>query len=82
MTKVIITTGVVVLIIIFISGFLIWKNSQKQQLSTAETQQDSQSLGAQISEKVINPLEEKLPETNPYQAETNPVKIVYPNPFE
>jgi len=42
----------------------------------------SSNLGEQIYEQVQNPLEEKLPETNPFSAETNPAKKAYPNPFK
>lgn len=40
------------------------------------------SLGEQIYTQTKNPLEEKLPETNPFAVETNPVKKAYPNPFD
>lgn len=39
------------------------------------------SLGEQIYNKTQNPLEDKLPETNPF-AKINPFKGVYKNPFE
>lgn len=42
----------------------------------------AQGMGGQIYEKIQNPLEDKLPETNPFSVETNPVKKVYKNPFE
>lgn len=41
------------------------------------------SLGTQIFEKTQNPLEGKLPETNPLaEVKTNPFKNIYPNPFD
>lgn len=41
------------------------------------------SLGAQLFEEAANPVKEKFPETNPFEAaETNPLDKIYKNPFE
>lgn len=40
------------------------------------------SLGSQILQKTQNPTKDKLPETNPFQTETNPLKAQYINPFK
>lgn len=39
------------------------------------------SLGEQIYTKTQNPLEDKIPETNPF-TKVNPFKDVYKNPFD
>ncbi|MBI2018195.1 hypothetical protein HYS96_00645 [Candidatus Daviesbacteria bacterium] len=39
------------------------------------------SLGTQIFEKTQNPLQDKIPETNPF-TKVNPFKGVYKNPFQ
>ena len=44
--------------------------------------QKSSSLGGQIFNKVQNPLQGKMPEVDAFQAETNPFKDIYPNPFD
>ena len=41
----------------------------------------SQSLGEQIYTQTQNPIKVKVPETNPFKIETNPIKAIYPNPF-
>lgn len=41
----------------------------------------SSGFGAQILEKSQNPIKDKLPETNPFQKDANPLKDVYINPF-
>ncbi len=49
-----------------------------QELSPTEAEE---TLGGQIIGKSQNPLKGEIPETNPFQAETNPLKDVYKNPF-
>lgn len=39
-------------------------------------------LGSDISNSVTNPTADKVPETNPFKAQTNPLKGAYQNPFE
>ena len=41
----------------------------------------SQSLGEQIYTQTQNPIKVKVPQTNPFKVETNPIKAIYPNPF-
>jgi len=51
-------------------GFWYWNTKIRQQ-----------SLGEQIFKEVQNPIKNKLPEVDVFQAETNPFKDIYPNPF-
>ena len=40
------------------------------------------SFGSQILDKTQNPLQDKVPQANPYQnTQTNPLKNIYKNPF-
>ena len=40
-------------------------------------------LGAQLYEEAANPVQGKLPETNPFeQVNTNPIDKIYKNPFK
>lgn len=82
---------IVIVVIILTAVFFIWqkyyKNQAPSQLLPA-TKEEPQTLGSKISEQIENPAE-KLPQTNPYQtqtnpfeeAETNPFKEIYKNPF-
>lgn len=71
---------IVLLLVAGIAYFLISKGIIKNPLQKSSS--DS-SLGAQIFEKTQNPLEDKIPETNPLAAtKSNPFKNIYPNPFD
>ena len=40
------------------------------------------SFGSQILDKTQNPLQDKVPQANPFQnTQTNPLKNIYKNPF-
>lgn len=90
--KTIIMTVAVILIIAVGVVFWYWQKKdgapgtgeQAQVPSAAELSpaEVKVSLGAQILEQTQNPLKGKLPPTNPFEeAETNPLKDVYQNPF-
>lgn len=60
--------------------FLISKDIIKNPFQSSSS---NSNLGSQIFEKTQNPLEGKLPETNPFaEVQTNPFKNIYPNPFD
>ena len=59
--------------------FLISKGIIKNPLQKSPT---NANLGGQIFEKTQNPLQGKMPEVDAFQAETNPFKDIYPNPFD
>lgn len=42
----------------------------------------SNEVNAVIFNKAVNPLEETLPKTNPFEARLNPFEGVYKNPFD
>ncbi len=58
--------------------FLISKGIVKNPLQKSSP---NSSLGSQIFEKTQNPIQDKIPETNPF-SKVNPFKGVYKNPFE
>lgn len=73
--------ALILIVVLVIAGgtyFLISTGKLSNPLSkkTATT-----SLGEQIYTQTQNPLEGKLPETNPF-AKLNPFKGVYKNPFD
>lgn len=57
----------------------IWYWQRRRPAPPAEV--PAQSIGAELFEKAQNPLKGELPETNPFQAETNPFKNTETNPF-
>ncbi len=73
--------GIIIVLVLILAGgayFLISTGKIANPL-TKKTQ--NTSLGEQIYTKTKNPLEDKIPETNPF-ARVNPFKGVYKNPFE
>ncbi|TRZ64172.1 MAG: hypothetical protein D4Q79_02160 [Spirochaetia bacterium] len=71
--------GVVIVALLAVAGYFVWKSYFPK--PAAPTQEAPQSLGAQIYENIQNPIENKVPETNPFKAETNPFTNAYKNPF-
>lgn len=77
---------IIVIAALIIGGVFIY---QKYYQKAPLPKEEPATLGEQIYEQVQNPIE-KLPETNPYEAKTNPFeeaktnpfKDVYTNPFE
>lgn len=66
-----------IIILLALAGGVWWVKN-KTQTSTGVA---SKNLGGELYE-AANPLDEKLPETNPFAVETNPIKAIYPNPFK
>ncbi len=69
------------IILLILAGgvfFLISKGIVKNPLQKSSP---NSSLGSQIFEKTKNPIQDKIPETNPF-AKVNPFKGVYKNPFQ
>lgn len=69
---------IILLLVAGVAYFLISTGKLPNPLSKKGT---TTSLGEQIYAKTQNPLEGKLPETNPF-AKVNPFKGVYKNPFD
>lgn len=77
---IIIIATIIVLILI---GAWWWQKDKKSSILPVNVpEQGSAGLGGQLYESVNNPVENKVPETNPFNTETNPLKGVYKNPFE
>lgn len=78
-----IITIVVIVVIVVISSLVIFK--LKFSITPAPkplTEEESKSLGEEISDQVNNPAE-ALPNNNVFEnAKVNPYKDVYKNPFE
>lgn len=83
--------AVAVIVVVLAAGYLFRdKIFKKQAPPTGETsaKTETQTLGGEIS-KQVGDSTEKIPETNPFQAttnpfeeaKTNPYKDVYKNPF-
>ena len=77
---------VIILVIILLIGggvyFLISSGKIPTPLiKNKQTQPQPQSLGEQLYTQTKNPIKDKIPETNPFKVETNPIKAIYPNPF-
>lgn len=75
--------GALVLVLLLVIGvFFFWQiSSKKKTASQLSEEVISSGLGAQLLEKAQNPIKDKLPETNPFQEDINPLKDVYQNPF-
>lgn len=69
---------IILLVLAGVVFFLISKGTIKNPLQKSSP---NSNLGSQIFDKTQNPLEDKIPETNPF-AKLNPFKGVYKNPFE
>ena len=70
-----------IIIILVVAGggfFLVSKGIVKNPLQKSSP---NSSLGTQIFEKTQNPIQDKIPQTNPF-SKVNPFKGVYKNPFE
>jgi len=64
--------AVVVILVVIIGGYYLYKTYSAPQ---------EENIQEQIAEQTdINPIE-NLPETNPFEAETNPFSGGYKNPF-
>ncbi|MBI2098954.1 hypothetical protein HYT45_00885 [Candidatus Uhrbacteria bacterium] len=76
-SKPIILVSIVVAVIIAVAGFWYWSKSKQ-----APPSEEVSSLGSEIFEKTQNPLEGKVPDTNPFKNQKNPLDAIYQNPFE
>jgi flagellar basal body-associated protein FliL len=63
--------------VLIIGGFFIYKKYYQKAPATEQPQ----TLGGQIYEQIQNPAE-KIPETNPFKAKTNPFEEAKTNPFK
>ncbi|MDP3948853.1 MAG: hypothetical protein Q8Q17_02800 [bacterium] len=74
-TKNIVLLAIVIIIVALAAWYIVGKKAAPTS-STA-----GQGLGADIYEQAVPNAAEKLPETNPFKAESNPFKAVQTNPF-
>lgn len=87
--RIIIAIIAVVVIILTAAGYFIWKKYKAQPAAPAAPKIEESGLGSQLYEEIKSPTE-NIPETNPFEAKTNPFeeaktnpfKDIYKNPFE
>lgn len=82
--NVITMVAIVVAVVLILLGVWWWQKDQKTEIAPGEPigEEKPAGLGSELYESVNNPVEGKVPETNPFKTETNPLKDVYKNPFE
>lgn len=76
------TVAIIALVLLLFAGGIYFFITSGKMPNPLSKKDDSPSLGEQIYNQTKNPLEDKLPETNPFAVETNPMKTIYPNPFK
>jgi flagellar basal body-associated protein FliL len=69
----------IIILAILVGGYIWWKYYRVA--PSVPKAEEPAGLGGQIYEQVQNPAE-KIPETNPFQAKTNPFEEVKTNPFK
>jgi hypothetical protein len=79
--KIIEITVPVVIVALFAVGYFVWKKYYRKPDIEPIKQEESKTLGGQIYDQVENPAQ-KLPETNPFQANTNPFDEIKTNPYK
>ncbi len=76
----IIVAVVAVIAVVVIIALVVFLLSHKK--SPLPSSQKTPTLGGTISEKIQNPISGKLPDTNPFKAQKNPLDSIYQNPFK
>ena len=76
--KIAVILGVAIAAVLIVGGVFVY---QKYYRKAPAPKEEPQTLGGQIYEQVQNPAE-KIPETNPYSANTNPFETAKTNPFK
>ena len=79
--------GVLVAILVVVAIVLVWWLTKGGEQPSSNVGSNSPAeapagLGGQVFDQVSqNPIQEKMPETNPFKAEVNPFSGAYKNPF-
>ncbi|MBI4039280.1 hypothetical protein HY388_00440 [Candidatus Daviesbacteria bacterium] len=77
--KIVLVSLIIFLLVLVGAVFiLVFKGIIKNPLQNSSS---NANLGSQIFEKTQNPVQDKIPETNPF-TKVNPFKGVYKNPFQ
>lgn len=71
----------IVVVLIAIAGYYYWQKYYRK-VAPIETVKPPQTFGEQISKQAVTNPAEKIPQTNPYKAKTNPFEEVKTNPFQ
>lgn len=83
----------IIIVLLIVAGIIIWTvffkaPSQKQEQGAqapplvTQTPEVQTGFGEEVFDKVGENPVDKMPETNPFQKEINPLENVYKNPFE
>ncbi len=75
----------VVAVVVLVDFYIFFLGSHEKSLPSSQkvpTSQKAPTLGSQIFEKTQNSLQGKLPETNPFKDQKNPLNVIYKNPFK
>jgi hypothetical protein len=71
-----------VLVIAIVAGWWFMKGRNREPVRTEETASSAEAgMGAEVFGQVSQNPAEKMPETNPFVADTNPYSGAYKNPF-
>ena len=81
-----VAVGVVLALVVVIgAGFWYWRSRKVATVERSTTQLTKEAVsvgfGAQVLEKSQNPIKDRIPETNPFEKNANPLRNVYKNPF-
>ncbi len=77
--------GIIFAVALIGAGFWYWQSRKTATVERSTTQLTKEAVsvgfGAQVLEKSQNPIKDRIPETNPFEKNANPLKNVYKNPF-
>ena len=63
---------ILLILLLIVAAGTVWYLTRYQKAAEVEQEAIETGLGAEVYQKSSNPVEDKLPETNPFQAKTNP----------
>ncbi|MBI5306197.1 hypothetical protein HZB04_01245 [Candidatus Wolfebacteria bacterium] len=70
-----------IIILIALGGFYYWQKFYKVSVEVKPAIEAPKTFGEQISGETITNPAETIPQTNPYEAKTNPFEEVKTNPY-
>ena len=80
---------IAIIVLIFLAaGLVFWKiqidkKNYRPEVFSPKTETPPESLGSELYEKTQNPVQDAVPETNPFkETGSNPLEESYKNPFE
>ena len=70
---------IIIILVVLLGGFIAWWYWTP---SVEAPVDEGSGLGSELYENAQNPLNDQLPETNPFDASTNPFEKTETNPFK